>query len=479
MLRHKDTLSISEIKVRFNAQTYISESFLDWLSFFKFKSVYSPLNVLKTKGYPIGSLLSIMIILPFINKGSVHALLRSGMKDLSPSAKDSYYRLKNMETIAWEKLLGKFVKRFLFLVAKKTKPAKNGTARYLILDDTLLPKCGKVAEGVGRLWNHVTHRSELGYRLLQLGLYDGKSFLPLDFSFHREKGKNHEKPYGLTRRELKAQYAKCRPEGSPGARRVARLDEPKIETGIKMITKACKKLPVSYLLMDSWFTCQKMLACAKDVKAHLIGMMKMGNAKYTYEDLELNSGELLQRLCKKSKRCRKLKSNYIHIEAIYKGFPVQLFFSRFGKRAKWHLILTTDLKLDYLTMMKHYQVRWTIEVYFKESKQYLNLGKCQSEDLDAQAADATIAMIQYILLTLNKRFGDYETKGELFRHAEEAIHELTLQSRIWGLLLELVQAIIELLELDIDDMDEFMNRLINTEKINPLLQKIEPNLNAA
>ena len=122
-----------------------------------------------------------------------------------------------------------------------------------------------------------------------------------------------------------------------------------------MITKACKKLPISYLLMDSWFTCQEMLACAKDAQVHLIGMMK------------------------------------------------------------------------------HYQVRWTIEVYFKESKQYLNLGRCQSEDLDAQAADAAIAMIQYILLSLNKRFGDYETKGELFRYAEQTMQELTLQSRIWGL----------------------------------------------
>lgn len=478
MLRHKDTLSISEIKARFNAQAYLSESFLGWLSFFKFKSVYSPLDVLKTKGYPLGTLLSVLIILPFINKDSVHALLRSGMKDLSPSAKDSYYRLKNMETIAWEKLLGKFVKRFLFLVAKKTKPVKNGI-RYLILDDTLLPKCGKVMEGVGRLWNHVTHRSELGYRLLQLGLYDGKSFLPLDFSFHREKGKNQERPYGLTPREWKAQYNKCRSEGSPGARRVARLDASKIETGIKMIAKACKKLPITYLLMDSWFTCQRMLECAKDAKVHLIGMMKMGNAKYTYQGTELNSGELLQRLCKKAKRCRKLKSSYIHMEVVYKGFPVKLFFSRFGKRAKWHLILTTDLSLDYLAMMKHYQVRWTIEVYFKESKQYLNLGRCQSEDLDAQAADATIAMIQYILLSLNKRFGDYETKGELFRYAEQTIQELTLQSRIWGLLLELVQAIIELLELDIDDMEEFMNRLINTEKIKPLLQKIKPIFKAA
>ena len=52
-----------------------------------------------------------------------------------------------------------------------------------------------------------------------------------------------------------------------------------------------------------------------------------------------------------------------------------------------------------------------------------------------------------------------ETKGKLFRYVGQTTQELALQSRIWGLLLELVQAIIELLELDINDMDEFMNKL--------------------
>ena len=45
-----------------------------------------------------------------------------------------------------------------------------------------------------------------------------------------------------------------------------------------------------------------------------------------------------------------------------------------------------------------------------------------------------------------------------------------------GVILELVHAIIELLELDID---EFMNRMVNTEKINPLLRKIKPIFKAA
>ncbi|MDR3338542.1 MAG: hypothetical protein LBT25_00355, partial [Candidatus Symbiothrix sp.] len=37
--------------------------------------------------------------------------------------------------------------------------------------------------------------------------------------------------------------------------------------------------------------------------------------------------------------------------------------------------------------VKHYQVRWTIEVFFKEGKGLLNLGGCQSSNFDAQIAE--------------------------------------------------------------------------------------------
>ena len=56
----------------------------------------------------------------------------------------------------------------------------------------------------------------------------------------------------------------------------------------------------------------------------------------------------------------------------------------------------------------------TLHKLFKEAKQLLGLGRCQSNDFDAQIADTTITMIQYILLTLNFRFEHYETKGALF-----------------------------------------------------------------
>lgn len=239
-----------------------------------------------------------------------------------------------------------------------------------------------------------------------------------------------------------------------------------------MIKGTVRFLQVDYLLMDSWFTCKKMLACARVCKIHLIGMMKMSAAKYQYKGEDLSAGEILNKLKHKSSRCRKLSAHYIEVDVTFDGHEVKLFFSRFGSQAKWHLILTTDKSLTYLQMMKLYQIRWGIEVFFKESKQYLNLGKSQSEDFSGQIADITVTMLQYILITLKKRFGNYETKGAVFRQGNEEMIALTLDKRLWQLLIELLQLLIELFELAIDDIECLLDKLIQNTKFQKMLESM-------
>ena len=123
--------------------------------------------------------------------------------------------------------------------------------------------------------------------------------------------------------------------------------------------------------------------------------------------------------------------------AEYKGIKIKLFFSRYSRRGSSHLLLTTDTSLKYNKAIEIYNIRWTIEVSFKESKQYLNLGKSPSNDFDAQIADATISMMQYIILSLYKRFHAYETMGEIFRRSQIEILEATLAQRLWGLFLKM------------------------------------------
>ncbi len=60
------------------------------------------------------------------------------------------------------------------------------TPKCLIFDDSMIEKTGRYIENVSRMFDHVTKRFVLGFKLLTMGYWDGTSFIPLDFSLHRE-----------------------------------------------------------------------------------------------------------------------------------------------------------------------------------------------------------------------------------------------------------------------------------------------------
>lgn len=121
-------------------------------------------------------------------------------------------------------------------------------------------------------------------------------------------------------------------------------------------------------------------------------------------------------------------------------------------------------------MLEIYQIRWTIEVFFKESKQLLGLGTDQSNDFDSQIAATTINMLQHILITTRFRFENYVSKGELFRQVKSEVLRISLSERLWGLLLEILKLIIELF--DQIDEDELMEKIFDDEKTYNRIEKL-------
>jgi hypothetical protein len=138
------------------------------------------------------------------------------------------------------------------------------------------------------------------------------------------------------------------------------------------------------------------------------------------------------------------------------------------------VLLTTDLALNFEKAYKIYSIRWSVEVFFKESKQYLGLGKCQSQDFDAQIANTTICMIQYNLLSVAKRFTDYESLGELFRNTNAETIQLTVAEHIWQLIVEILAGLAELLEIDTELLMEKLiadnEKLVKLTNYRTLLQ---------
>ena len=72
---------------------------------------------------------------------------------------------------------------------------------------------------------------------------------------------------------------------------------------------------------------------------------------------------------------------------------------------------------------------------------YLGLGKFQSWSYNAQIADTTLCFMMYQMLSLAKRFSEYETLGALFRSERDRLQVLTL----WSRTLEEVRHLLEVL----------------------------------
>jgi predicted nucleic acid-binding Zn finger protein len=388
--------------------------------------------------------------------------------------KDAFYRLKNNPGICWRMILWLFALKFIKLTDTGGE-SDSDVLRCLVFDDSTLPKTGRYIEKVSRVWDHVLNRCILGYKFLVMGYWDGCSFIPLDFSLHREKGKNANKPYGLKNKEYRKQYRKKREKGTHAWDRIKEADNSKIDSAVNMFWRAITQgIKVDYVLMDSWFTCDAFIRMVKRVKrqtVHLIGMYKIYKTSFSYKNQKLTYSQIRNALGK-AKRCRRLRLYYKEAMVDYNGQPLKMFFSRQGKNGKWRVFITTNPELSFIKMIEIYQTRWSVEVFFKEAKQLLGLGRCQSNDFDAQIADTTITMIQHILLTLQYRMEHYESKGALFENLKEGIVQSRLNERLWGLFVELLR-LIEILFDGIDEM-EIMERILSNDeaytRINMLLK---------
>ena len=469
----KCTTSIHELQGFLKDEKQKEYSIIGVFKHFKSDELSKLFRTFKRKGIPFSDAF-LKLILMTVGQMTIFRCIQS-QGDTATAGKDAYYGIKNNSLTDWRALVMAMFLRFEVLKLRSVTRVTNGI-KCFIADDTAIEKCGKTLEGISRIWDHVFHRSVLGFKGLFLAFWDGMNFLPIDFSLHNEIGKNQKKPFGLKPKELKARYTKDRLVHSPGSNRVAEIRKTKVESLISMIRNAINKgIVAEYVLADSWFMCEMLLRFVfENPCMFILGMCKFGNAKYDLNDKSYDADRLLAK-CKKTmkvKRSRKLKSHYFIIDVGYKGMAVRLFFSQYANQSSWSLLLTDNLSLTYDEAIRIYQIRWGVEVFFKEAKQYLRLGKCQSNDFDAQIADISIIMITYMMLSLKKRFQAYDTIGGVFRDVRNEMIEDTLAEKLFGLFVELVSSILCRLEINpVEFIRIMMEGNILSESIIDILVK--------
>ena len=582
MQRSKDNKQIEQIPKVSSSEEKITQSITEVIDKFDVKSVFKDVDLIKRCGILISTIATAMLILPFIGQASISALFKSGLNKVGTGQKDVYYDIKNNPDINWRFLLLALAKRFKYLVSKSEEELQeinNGAKliKAIIFDDSVIEKTGKTIEGTGYVHNHTSDTHILGYKLLVCGFWDGVSFIPLDFSLHKEKrdkdlknakvrldkkrekikklaagllgqkekkrakqvllrdiekiynakgGKINKQKFeqkqrvvaridqrikelkaglkqqkatgqylanvyfelksnfrncGLKKEDYQNQYKKRRDKGSAGHKRIKEAGSNKIDNAIKMFKRAVRHgFKPDYILTDTWFYCEKFLAAIIDTgrSIELVSMAKIGTAKYEIlqDGKFLNPKQIITLYDrKKGKNSRKYKARYIQSQAKYQGIRVKIFLIRFGPGARWRMLVTTDLQISFARIIEVYKIRWTIEVFFKECKQYLLLGNCQSQDFDAQIADTTLSLVRYLLLSYYERIHYGYTIGGLFRELSQASIEENLLADISACFIELLEIFAKLAGVD---FLTFYEGLLRNPDAAPIIERLRMNPSA-
>lgn len=463
---------ISELSKQMEKKEHVSAVLIRLYDRFCLGHSVSRLSLDKQKGVPVSELV-LMLLLFRINGESIYRWYKNSFYNLFSSGKNCFYRLLNRSQMDWRKLLYAAVKSYNRIIEKESDPQQeNGLPQCFILDDTLIEKTGSFIEKVSRVYDHVTGKFVMGYKLLALAYFDGKMTTGCDLSLHREKGSKGN--YGLKSEELSRQSGKKRSKNNPDYIRALETDSSKIDVSLQMLVRAWRQgVKASYVLMDSWFTCTGLISEIRKIghgAMHVLGAMKKGTTKYNYNGKMLSAKEIIVRKERKKHYSRKYKSSYFHVDVIMGDQTVRLFFIRYGRNKDWHILLTTDKKLNFLKTFELYQIRWSIEVFNKECKQYFGLGGCQSKDFNAQIADCTLCFITHMIVSIDKRFSDYETMGELFRQMQKQLDLLTLWQRILPMIAAIIELFAEIAEVDPNEtLKKMLNNKIYEKKIEGIL----------
>ena len=198
-------------------------------------------------------------------------------------------------------------------------------------------------------------------------------------------------------------------------------------------------------------------------KVNIIGMYKY-NSKVIIGD-KVKTVKQLRKSKTGIKRSR--LTGYYHMSFVgeINGLTVKIFLTRKGKNGAWHTLISTDTILSFNHMISIYNIRWSIEVFFKEAKQLLGLGKSQSVNFDVQVAQTTITMIQYLLISLKYRMEAYETINGLFKDVKQDYIEYKLNERLMSVIIDIL-VVLDLLGVEIDFETTISNLISYSDNFN-------------
>ena len=401
----------------------------------KFGSMLNKSKIIKQKGYCTQTLLFFIILLPFIKRSLCSFWTRSWIRSQTEAHKDTWYRFLNNERFNWRRLVNCFALKVIS--SSDDVPLKN---KVLIADDSIAPKTGKKMELVSYHFDHKSGKTILGNQYLQLGFHNGLNFFPLDMAM-------------ITSSKRPNIDMKIMDKRTNGWKRRKEALCKKTDILIEMVQRAWNAgIDASFLLFDSWFAHDDVIHRVCNCGYGVICRLKRGKVKYEYQGKKYTLKQLWQMFVKKQTSHVyefQVKAACLNVKLPKTG-DVRILFISDGKK-NWEALLSTDLELKTSEILGYYARRWAVEVFFKDAKQLLYMGKEQSKTFDAAIACHSIVMIRYLLLVyiLNKRRVTASI-GSIFEDMVDNHEPLLFAEKIWSYVKEQLLKSIKVLSYKIE-----------------------------
>ena len=414
----------------------------------------------KEKGIAVVQIFRYLLCLMFSDRSMYMQITTKRFKE--DYSKNTVYRFLNNSRINWERFTTMLSERIVNGFMRPLTDKKRED--IFVIDDSAYHKRGyKKTELVAKVFDHVSMKYIKGFRMLSLGWSDGNSFVPIT---HRLLSSSKDKNVlGLKNDFDKRSIAFKR-------RRQAR--EKATDVMLDMLKQAQKAgHHAKYVLFDSWFSNPKeIIRISEDCHLNTIAMVKKSSKiRYEFEEEELNIKQIFAR-SKKRRGCSryllsvKVKTSYTDEKKVVHTIPAKIVCVRNrSNRKDWLAIICTDMALDEKEIIRIYDKRWDIEVFFKTCKQMLKLeSECHSLSYDALTAHVAIVFTRYMLLSVEKRLNeDDRTVGELFFLMADELQDITFNQSMAIIVQAFLESVQELLQLSDEQikslLDIFVTRL--------------------
>lgn len=416
----------------------------------------------KRSGTSAHELVYCLMVWVWLRLDSIGMFARESLRTFSSAAKDALYAALNQEDWNWRHL-------HMEVAQQAVRGAKaSGKSAAFVLDDSIQVRHGKKMPGVSSHFDHTSGRHVMGQQVLTLGLSSAAGFVPIDSELFvsATKAQGLHQPFRDGRSVAAKRY------------RVAR-DQTKPQMAGDMIRRAQRaKIEADYLLADAWFGTKPMIRLADEHLLTPILRMKKNTMKYRLT--ERREGQIIHRdmdvkaLYKSCIRCKWQKipgqpylAKALDVELNLSSMPdeaekwikVRLLFVRGVDQEKaqpgkhdWAVFLTTDISLEPQRILELYAMRWAIEVYFKEAKQYLGFLKEQSNHYAAYIASIHLTAMRFCMLVIAKSLRQASGISDMRNQITANATSIDYVTRLWQVFRAVIAGALDELKILLGDM---------------------------